>query len=348
MNLNNIFKKVSGVALAATLAFGGFSTVANAATGPTVTKTVGDGTQYFGGGTFNFTLGKGTVADTEYAGFNKPANNYNLVTLSSNSISVPAGTGTEGTLTVNYADPGDLTNVPTGVYRYTLTEDDIDTTANPNLAGIAKDGSTFNIDVFVVNDGNGGKEIANIIVTKSGETGKVSDFDTNNITNNNGFTFNNTIESNQVTVSKTITGNQANMDDTFTFTFGIGTANKSIRYSVDGGQNWTTLENGTTTVDLGNGDSFVIDGISNTDQLTVSEDKKDYNTTINGTADDDGSITTNYAGTNNGALEFVNSRDTNVPTGLIENIAPFVLAIATAGVIFFVYFKRDKEEEQLA
>ena len=334
MNLNNIFKKVSGVALAAILSFGTFTVDAYAAEAPTLTKNVGNENQYFGGGTFTFAIEDGTIGNDEFEGFNKPANGKNLVKLTNGGqIKIPAGSNT-GTLPLELAK--DLTDVPVGVYRYEISE------TKSGINGVTDDDSVYYIDVFVTRDEDNNKQIEAVQVRKS-----------TNLKDKVDLVFNNKLESNQITVSKTVTGNQANLDDTFNFTFSLDTEGKAFRYSTDGGTKWTTVEAGKTgTVPLKNNQSFVIDGLAATDTIDVSESElesntvKDYVSTysINGGTSQSGNAADNVAGDQN-TIAFTNTKDQQIPTGLIENIAPFVLAIAAAGIVFFVYFKRDKEEE---
>ena len=211
--------------------------------------------------------------------------------------------------------------------------------------------ATYYIDVFVQRTENNGREIAYYIVHDG----------TNKVEPN----FENTLAQEDLVITKTITGNQANLSDTFTFTINVGsTSNTSVRYSTTGVTNNVENQAVTTGQDITiagvtNNSTITLTGLTANDIVKITEsDAKDggYKANVSG------GLTLNAADVDSGAatgtatvtadiadIEWENSRTAQIPTGLIENIAPFVLAIAAAGIVFFIYFKRDKdEEEQLA
>lgn len=349
MNINNIIKKVSGVALAGAITFAGFTGTANAApagtdqgtnTVPELTKTVNVGeTGYFGGGTFNFTITEVGITDANggsYTGYNNQTGG-NLIGNTA-SITLPAGQ-TTGDVAVTVNQPA--ADLPVGVYRYQVTED------ASNISGMTDSEATYYIDVFVQRTEDNGREIAYYIVHDG----------TNKVEPN----FENTLAQEDLVITKTITGNQANLSDTFTFTINVGsTSNTSVRYSTTGvtnpveNQAVTTGQN-ITIAGVTNNSTITLTGLTANDTVKITEsDAKDggYKAnvsgglTLNGADVDSGAATgtaTVTAGISDIAWE--NSRTAEIPTGLIENIAPFVLAIAAAGIVFFIYFKRDKDEE---
>ncbi len=348
MNLNNIFKKVSGVALAGAIAFAGFAGTANAApagttegtnTVPQLTKTVNVGeTGYFGGGTFNFTIKPVAIDDTNggsYTGYN---NQKGELLPGTAEITLNGGE-TSGTVDVA-ATVNDDTAV--GVYRFQVTED------ASEISGMTDSKATYYIDVFVRRTEGDGREVAYYIV----HDGK------NKVEPN----FENTLAQEDLKITKTITGNQANLSDTFTFTINVGsTSNTSVRYSTTGVTNnvenraVTTGEN-ITIAGVTNNSTITLTGLTANDTVKITEsDAKDGGYKANVT----GGLTLNGADVDSGAatgtatvtegisdIAWENSRTADIPTGLIENIAPFVLAIAAAGIVFFIYFKRDKDEEE--
>ena len=351
MNLNNIFKKVSGVALAATLSFGAFAGNAFAAPEgadkgtnevPQLTKTVNVGeTGYFGGGTFNFTIKSVAIDDTNggsYTGYNNQKGE-----LLPTTAEITLGNGdTTGTVDVA-ATVNDNTAV--GVYRFEVTED------ASKISGMTDSEATYYIDVFVerTNENNvEGRRVAYYIV----HDGK------NKVEPN----FENTLAQEDLKITKTITGNQANLSDTFTFTINVeSTGNSSVRYSTSGVTNNVENKAVTTGQDITiagvtNNSTITLTGLTANDTVKITEsDAKDGGYKANVT----GGLTLNGADVDSGAatgkatvtadiddIEWENSRTGNTPTGLIENIAPFVLAIAAAGIVFFIYFKRDKDEEE--
>lgn len=353
MNLNNIFKKVTGVALAATLSFGAFAGNAFAAapsgsaegdpTIPTLTKIVNTGDNgYFGGGEFTFTiaeveLDKGQI----YTGYNNQ-NGGNLLTLADDGIvEVGKGKNPQANLNLIARDLDNDTTTAPGMYRYKITETD------PKVSGMTIDerGSLY-VDVFVRRTTTDGREIAYYIVHDG--------------TNKTNLTFTNNLTQEDLKITKTITGNQANLSDTFTFTINVdSTNNTSVRYSTTGVENNVEDQAVTTGQDITiagvkNDSTITLTGLTANDTVTITEsDAQDrgYVANVSGGAtlendnvDDDATATATVT-TGIADITWENSRTAEIPTGLIENIAPFVLAIAAAGFIFFVYFKRDKEEE---
>lgn len=351
MNLNNIFKKVSGIALAGAIAFAGFAGSANAAaplrgeaspkgsnTAPTLTKTVDVGQNgYFGGGTFNFTITPVAIDDTNggsYTGYNNQQGE-----LLPNKATITLANG-ETTGTVDVAATVD-NNTAVGVYRFEVKED------ATNISGMTDSNAKYYIDVFVQRTDNNGRQVAYYIVHDG--TNKVNP------------EFTNTLTQEDLKITKTITGNQANLSDTFKFTITVNSkSNTSVRYTTANVSDPKTDQAVTTgsafTVDgVTNNSTITLTGLAANDKVTITEsDAKDggYKANVSGGltlsgADVDKNEATGTATITAGIADIAweNTRTADIPTGLIENIAPFVIAIAAAGIVFFVYFKRDKEEE---
>ena len=346
MNLNNIFKKVSGVALAGAIAFAGFAGSVNAASGsintegssdaltsaPTIQKEV-TGADYFGGGTFTYTLEAGEAP--AYTGYTPRTSQTPLIGLTDGEIKIAEGqtTGTEE-ITV---DQNAVNKAQTGVYRYTLVEN------KSNISGMTDDTRTFNIDVFVTSGKNNTRQISYYVVSVDGEKADLK--------------FTNKLEQNSIELTKVLAGNQADFNDKFTFNIKVspptGTTNTSVKV------NGTAIAANGSDVELGHNGKLTVTGLAAGDTLTITETDNANNTTKNyemtataaNSANDgvtfttDGATKTITATGNAGNITVTNTSNANTPTGLIENIAPFILAIAAAGIVFFLYFKRDKEEE---
>ena len=340
MNLNNIFKKVTGVALAGAIAFAGFAGTASAAElpegtfndAPVIRKTVETNADYFGGHTFEFNIEKGTVPVDSYDGWVKPEADPGLIVEGIRNIQIDSDTeDLTNTVALGVNDPAGT--VQPGVYRYVVTE------KNPGISGMEENTQQFNVDIFVARTAEGnGREIVRYIVTN--KEGTKSNLD-----------FLNKITTNTIEVNKVISGNQANLSDKFTFTlkFNNAATNNSIRVNGE-----AVPENG--EVVLSHNEKFTITGISSGDQVEIVESENDgnqvkgYTTEITTTGAAERATINNETKTitaygDAGNITFTNTKDQQIPTGLIENIAPFILAIAAAGIVFFVYFKRDKEEE---
>lgn len=353
MNLNNIFKKVSGIALAGVITFAGFAGTAEAAPAgttegtnkvPQLTKTVNVGkTGYFGGGTFNFTINPVKITDANggsYTGYN---NQQGELLPTTAEITLANG---DTTGTVNIPATVDA-NTAVGVYRFEVKEE------ASGISGMTDSDSTYYIDVFVQRTESDGREVAYYIVHDG----------TNKVEPN----FENTLAQEDLVITKAITGNQSNKSDTFTFEITVtpadGITNNSIGYYVGETSDSakptrvTPGKNGSTVITLTNNvtDGTIINltGLAAGDSVSIKEtDPNNYggykvtasNTNVSEADLGANGVTATVNG-NNEDITWTNSRTADIPTGLIENIAPFVIAIAAAGIVFFVYFKRDKEEE---
>lgn len=350
MNLNNIFKKVTGVALAATLSFGAFAGNAFAAqTGPintegssnalteapSIEKEVTGG--YFGGGTFEYEI---KAADAPaYSGYQSRTSADPLIGIGDGNIELKAGetTGSEQ-LTVNQEA---VDKAQPGVYRYQVSE------KASGISGMKDDDKVYDVDVFVTSDNGTGRKIAYYIVSLKGEKAPLK--------------FTNELSQKALKVTKKIDGNQADLSDTFEFTIALaqaeGKKNTSVR--LNGNTPIKSGENAVSAGQIGNDGSFEITGLASGDKITITEkdtqDKQGYkaNVTYNDGKLENADVTkegtsVTFTVADNGEITWTNTRKGDIPTGLIENVAPFVLAIAAAGVIFFIYFKNNKKEEELA
>ena len=346
MNLNNIFKKVTGVALAATLSFGAFAGNAFAAapTGPINTEGSTDaydsapaiqkevtGAEYFGGGTFTYTLEPGIAP--AYKGFTPRTSTTPLIGLTDGKIEIAANSTTgEESFKVNQEA---VDAAQTGVYRYTLKEEP------SGISGMTDDNRVFDIDVFVTSGEKNTRKISYYVVSVGGQKAELK--------------FTNKLEQNSIELTKILEGNQADFNDKFTFNIKVtpaaGTSNTSVRV------NNKALDANGSDVELGHNGKLNITGLAAGDTLTITETDNANNTTKDYTMTAEAANSANEGVTftvegktitatgNAGNITVTNTSNANTPTGLIENIAPFILAIAAAGIVFFVYFKRDKEEE---
>lgn len=348
MNLNNIFKKVTGIALAGALSFGAFAgnALAAAQSGPINTKGSSDALTeapaiekevtggYFGGGTFEYEIKPATAP--AYAGYQSRISADALIGIGDGNIAIEEGgkTGSEK-LTVNQAA---VDKAQPGVYRYQVSE------KASGISGMKDDEKVYDVDVFVTSDNGTGRKIAYYIVSLNGEKSPLK--------------FTNELSQKSLKITKKIDGNQADLSDTFEFTIALeqaeGKTNTSVRLN-----NATSIKSGENAVSagqIGNGESFEITGLASGDKVTITEkdtaNKQGYKASVDYNDGKLDSADVTQTGTSvtftvadNGEITWTNTRTAEIPTGLIENIAPFILAIAAAGIVFFVYFKRDKEEE---
>lgn len=98
---------------------------------------------------------------------------------------------------------------------------------------------------------------------------------------------------------------------------------------------------------LKNGDEINIDGLTDKDGLIVTEEKTDainkkYN--VSGEVGTNGNFD-NFVNQKGDAVKIINKKKPVPPfTGLLNNIAPFILVIGLAGVFAVIYFKKNQRE----
>lgn len=286
----------------------------------TITKTISkEDNVLTPAGSYVFTIAPtatGSLAAGQYAG------EMNAISDSSKTIAFTQGGSNVGSATftitaANFSKPG--------TYSYTVTEAQI---AGQNINGMSLAGSKTMI--VYVTQVNGVNSIAAVVVDGQEQ-------------NKSALDFVNTYTTNNLTVSKTIDGNQANLGAKWKFEITIAgptgetyaTSNSAI----------TLNANQKTEIELGNGDSLTIYGLSATDTYTVTEvgaNTDGYVTTIN-TEASNGTATGDTA---NGdvSLGYKNYKNNTIPTGVIMNIAPYVLMVALAGGIAFFFLRRRHAE----
>ena len=179
---------------------------------------------------------------------------------------------------------------------------------------------------------NGVKSIAAVIVDGADENSKTD------------FSFTNTYATNNMTVKKVITGNQANLSGEWEFEITVsGQAGEKFATSKD-----VVLESGVPTkVKLGHNQTITIYGLSESDTYTVKEVKANtdgYVTTINGEATDNGETSGN-AKAADVSIEYKNKKDIATPGGVIMTIAPYALMVVLAGAFAVVFLSRRNRAE---
>lgn len=99
---------------------------------------------------------------------------------------------------------------------------------------------------------------------------------------------------------------------------------------------------------LKHGEEAIIDGLTDTDGLKIIEEKtENFENTYEepkGEVGKNGNFD-NYGNTGNQIVTITNTKkDTRVNTGLLNNIAPFILVIGLAGAFAVIYFKKNQRE----
>ena len=190
--------------------------------------------------------------------------------------------------------------------------------------------------------------------------------------------FINTYDSYDLTIKKQVTGNQANKDEYFKFTIALNNENVQKAISIDltnaspsltykgstvNNPTSLTITDHTSSADfyLKDGQSVAIKGISWHAGYSVNENKtnanaKGYTATAAFTNESQDKVSNNaeislngenysmtddlFAG--NSEIIYTNSRQGNVPTGVIMSVLPG-LAVVAVGAIGIIYFARKKK-----
>ena len=253
----------------------------------------------------------------------------------------PTGAAASLTKTVNV----DFANVKfekPGIYRYIITEQ------TTNNADITNDGNpTRYLDVYVVNGDTEGTSYAidHFVLLPSAITpnnnGVYGDGPTSK---SNGYT--NKYTTYQLSLDKVVSGTMGDKGKEFDFTITFsGPANASFTYD---GKTVQLDENGNGSVDIKLTDgtkAAVITGIPSNVEYTVTENieaKEGYTTSykINDREAIKGTTTGEQTmGTDNNAVVCTNVKDAVTPTGIVMNIAPYVLMVAVAAVLAVVFLR---------
>lgn len=218
----------------------------------------------------------------------------------------------------------DVSKFPTpGVYRYVVTE-----TAG-TYEGITYDGASYYMDVYVIN-GTNGNAIQAVTTIKNGTTSAKSDL-----------TFTNSYTTNDFTLKKVVAGNQADMSKKFSFTIKVdGAAGEEYATSKSG----VVLTSGTAaTVELGHEETITVYGLSAEDTYTIVESSyasDGYETTITGADETTGLTATGKVADADDTVVYTNTKAVTTPTGIITNVLPYVLMVAAAAALVFVFLRK--------
>lgn len=249
-----------------------------------------------------------------------------------------------------------------GIYRYVVTE--VATT----IDGVTNDtADTRILDVYV--DSNAATADLTIAGTVLHPDASIIDGGTGTPAaaypnKNAGFT--NTYATKDLTISNTVTGNQGYRQKYFEFTVAITGAAEGTKYTVDlADATSTAIDNHTNSAELTvaaggtvtatymlkHDQSIVIKGVTADTKYTVTEviaATEGYTTTyaINGATAVEALATGEQTmGEAASTVAFTNHRAGTVPTGILLEVAPYVLIVALATcalVIFLVSRKRNR------
>lgn len=241
-----------------------------------------------------------------------------------------------GTITVNASAFG---NAVPGIYHYTLSE------TEGSYAGIRYDETSYDVYVYYVNnDALTSKYVKAVIVALDGVKQSNIVF-----TNDYGKSNNTTHD---VTVTKIVTGSFANMSDTFSFDVNVnGTSGEAYKVVYTNGgeeQPAAVVTSGDTiTVDgIGDDDMITIYGLTENDTYTVTENdgaSKGYTVTDSDAATAAGTVSGKVT-TDGATATITNTKDGSAPTGIVMNVAPYVLLVVVAAAGCFVFLRKRRED----
>ena len=216
-----------------------------------------------------------------------------------------------------------------GVYSYTITE------TTGTTAGVAYDSKSVTMKVTVVNNNNGGFEIAAVSFTKDGK--KLA---------NNEAAFNNTYTANKLSISKTVAGNLGDKSKYFDFTVTL-TGKEGETYTlpatITGGSDGSGKEenvaiSGTTTFKLKHGDTIRIENLPEGVSYKVEEaTPSDY--TMNATSQE-GTMDAEAK-----TAAFTNTKTGDIDTGVYLDNLPYILVFAGVLAIAAVFIVRRRRFE---
>lgn len=216
-----------------------------------------------------------------------------------------------------------------GVYSYTITE------TTGTTAGVAYDSKSVTMKVTVVNNNNGGFEIAAVSFTKDGK--KLA---------NNEAAFNNTYTANKLSISKTVAGNLGDKSKYFDFTVTL-TGKEGETYTlpatITGGSDGSGKEenvaiSGTTTFKLKHGDTITIENLPEGVSYKVEEaTPSDY--TMNATGQE-GTMDAEAK-----TAAFTNTKTGDIDTGVYLDNLPYILVFAGVLAIAAVFIVRRRRFE---
>ena len=171
------------------------------------------------------------------------------------------------------------------------------------------------------------------------------------------------VKANEIAISKTVAGEMGNQTERFNFDvkitdYATGKTYNAVYETTNDGSTWTpdktrpavtfNADNDyQVAVQLAHHERLRITGFSNGEKCTVDEadysTTEGYTTSVAGgaiTADGD---TATFSGSNL-TIDYTNTRNAVSPTGLIMDIAPYVLLVVVAAAGCFVFLRKRRED----
>ena len=232
-----------------------------------------------------------------------------------------------------------------GIYRYVVTENN-----DHGNDDITNDPSAIRyLDVYVNNEL---KIIGSVLLKEATAPNKNSQYSQEKKSSG----YENTYETYDLSLAKVVEGNMGDKGKTWSFTIEFtGPANASFKM----GEEEITLDSegkANATVSLKDADAAkVIQGIPSTVTYKITEtiNKSEGYTTTCTVNEVSKAMTANEEGTNvstetitmgkaDNAVVVTNARSASTPTGVILNIAPYILMVALAGVLAFFFLRKRR------
>ena len=337
--------------------------------------------------TFNFTM-TGATADSETA-----TDGTNSIAISSvasttqltgsadfdtTTSAVTDAGGTTKTATVKATIPlGDLHFNEPGVYKFSLSENALDSTTVKNAADFTLSDAARSVYLYVEGNNSDSKIVGAVIVNGNAYSSSSAD-KVDAIGNYYMLTGDPdepdippAVKDNKLTIGKTVSGQMGNKSTLFDFDVTITSTTSGKTFTAKYMKNGQIVDNtgeaindpdhqtftvtagsAIQNVKLSDGMTLVINGLSNGDGYTVDEDRANldnYSTTINnnGTTVEKENSADGVSGSfvdTNMTVQYTNDRAAVSPTGIVMNVAPYVLLVIVAAAGCFVFLRKRRED----
>lgn len=231
-----------------------------------------------------------------------------------------------------------------GIYHYTINE------KTGSYEGIDYDTKTYDVYVYYVNnEALTDQYVKAVVVTlDDAKVGEGSFTFTNNYGDNDTPEDDGKIH--DVIVTKNVEGSLATMSDTFTFEVGVTGADGEVYkvvYTQNGEPVTTSVTSGTpiTVNGIGDEDTIHIYGLSENDTYTVTEkDGVSQGYTVTDTVDENDGVVSGNVTVDGDTESITNTKNASTPTGIVMNVAPYVLLVVVAAAGCFVFMRKRRED----
>lgn len=310
----------------------------------TIKKTITKETNvYLPEATFAFTNKggeAGSYTDSKGKTFVVAAGPDGGITISDDEIKCSPSTRDIGETSVELTDTASVTvnesaftGKNAGIYRYKIQE------ASSGVEGMVDSTAVKYFDVYWGdNDGDGTKEV----YFKTFVDPKKNEKDSTPFNNNYSTSGKNGV--NDLTVKKVVTGNQVSGGEEFSFTVTVaGNGGKDWFYiSTPDGSKTIDSKNTSATFNLANNETAIIYGLSKSDTYTITENNAaDYTTKIEvGGVETDGKTLKGKTISADTTVTVTNTKNAATPTGIVMDIAPYVIMVAAAVVLAFTFLRK--------